>query len=109
MKKVIAFTAFGLSTLFLIAGSAEAGRHSRGWWCYSQTPAYRPYYSYHSAPAPAAAGSGSVAQGRSSYRSFSYDPGVVQSGYLYYAPSRESARRGADDFRANRKMFGLSN
>ena len=108
MKKVIAFTAFGLSTLLFVAGSVEAGCGSRGGWGHSQPPAHQPYY-YHSAPAPTTASPAPVAQRVNSYRSFSFDPGVAQPGYEIYAPSRDSALRGANDFRANRKRFGLSN
>lgn len=101
MKKVIAFTAFGLFTLLFVAGSAEAGCGSRGWGGWSRAPAYQ---TYQYTPAPS-----TTARTGTTYRSFSYDPGTAQPSYQYYAPRSYSAPRGADNFSANRKMFGLQN
>jgi hypothetical protein len=98
MTRFIAFGTIALSSLLLVAGSAEARCRSGGWSGWGRAPVYQPYYYY--SPAPPVAGSGST------YRSFSYDPGVAQPSYQYYAPRSYSAPSSSDMWRADRKIRG---
>jgi len=99
MTKLIALSAVVLSSLIFVAGPAEAGCRSRGGW--GQAPAYQ-YYYVPQRQAPA-----TTAQGGSTYRSFSYDPGTAQPTYQnYYAPPVYSAPRSTWGFPADSKIRG---
>lgn len=99
MTKLIAFSAVVLSSLMFVAGTAEAGCRSGGGWGWSRAPAYQ-YYYYPEAPSTAA-------QGGSTYRSYSYDPGAAQPRYqYYYAPRTYSAPRSSGSFPADAKIRG---